>query len=648
MRKHRTWTGRFLPAISILLSAALCMTGMQVYAGEPAQITKEEVVYSSMKPDGQVKEIYVVNAFDMPQDGTITDYGDYALLENLTDMGELHYTGDKVSVDARKGRFYYQGNMTGKNLPWVIEITYTLDGKAVPAEKLGGASGKIGIEIDTRQNPEADKIFYEKYMLQVTITLDTSISRNIKAEDAVLANAGSDKQITFTVMPETVGKMRISTDADTFSMSGISIAAVPFSAGADMIDIGEIDRLTDGLNQLSQGVTELDSGAKQLKNGASALHGGTAELKSGVNEFNQGIGRLKEGAESISSGAGLLQSGSGEFQEGLNQMASLSDELLNGSGEINQALQMLKAGVQDLGNLDLTPLKELPGGLDSLAGALEQVQTGYAGLFQVMDQVIAQYPMQDVTAEELYAASEELKGTSPETQAVFGKLVNNYTAAMAVIGTYQGIKQNLEQLQGGMTEMVQNLRGMSTQLGALDGMDPEGLKTLSDGMTQLAGQYAGFHEGLSQYMDGVKSLAGGYAEIHSGIGSLAEGTAGLSGGISQTADGASGLLGGVNSLDDGAKELSDGAAQLSGGLDTLNESTAKLPEEIRKGIDEMLDKYTNNDFKPVSFTSVKNRNVGAVQFVLSTEGISRPETEKPETEDTKKESAWEKFINLFR
>ena len=648
MRKHRTWTGRFLSAISILLSAALCMTGMQVYAGEPAQITKEEVVYSSMKPDGQVKEIYVVNAFDMPWDGTITDYGDYALLENLTDTGELHYTGDKVSVDARKGRFYYQGNMTGKNLPWVIQIAYTLDGKAVPAEKLGGASGKIGIEIDTRQNPEEDKIFYEKYMLQVTITLDTSICRNIKAEDAVLANAGSDKQITFTVMPETAGKMRISTDADTFSMSGISIAAVPFSAGADMIDIGEIDRLTDGLNQLSQGVTELDSGAKQLKNGASALHGGTAELKSGVSEFNEGIGRLKEGAESISSGAGLLQSGSGEFQDGLNQMASLSDELLNGSGEINQALQMLKAGAQDLGNLDLTPLKALPGGLDSLAGALEQVQTGYAGLFQVMDQVIAQYPMQAVTAEDLYAASEELKGTSPETQAVFGKLVNNYTAAMAVIGTYQGIKQKQEQLQGGVAEMVQNLRGMSTQLGALAGMDPEGLKTLSDGMAQLADQYAGFHEGLSRYMDGVKSLAGGYAEIHSGIGSLAEGTAGLSGGISQTADGASGLLGGVNSLDDGAKELSDGAAQLSGGLDTMNESTAKLPEEIRKGIDEMLDKYTNNDFKPVSFTSAKNRNVGAVQFVLSTEGISRPEAEKPETEDIKKESVWEKFINLFR
>ena len=44
-------------------------------------------------------------------------------------------------------------------------------------------------------------LFYENYMLQISITLDMDKSSDIQAPDAVLANAGKNKVAAYTVLP---------------------------------------------------------------------------------------------------------------------------------------------------------------------------------------------------------------------------------------------------------------------------------------------------------------------------------------------------------------------------------------------------------------------------------------------------------------
>lgn len=653
-RKHRRgWHVMF----STFLAAALCMTslpagGKNVLAADEqgekgAQYSKEEVVYASLSSDGNVNEIYVVNAFNLPKSGKISDYGTYSLLENLTDTKALAYENGRVTAQAQKGRFYYQGNMESKELPWWIQVKYTLDGKAVSAQQLADAKGKVGIEILTSQNKKVDPVFYEKYMLQVTVTLDTGVCENIEAQDATMANAGSDKQITFTVMPKKDARLKVSADADGFYMKGISIAAVPFSAGADMLDVGQIDQLTDGLNQLSTGISQLNGGAQQLKGGVDALQSGTKELKNGVSEFQSGINQLKEGADSISGGAGLLSSGSCEFQSGLNQAAAISDDLVYGSDQINQALALLKAGTAELGNLDLAQLAALPDALTALADGLEGMQGGFVQIFGVLDGALAANPIQDLTEEEYAQLNQIMAMAPPETQAVLGKMMSNYQAAMTFMGTYQAVRSGVDDLIKNLDVMVENIRGMEAQLEVFKSVDPDGLKDLADGISALADQYAGFHEGLSEYMEGIKGLSGGYEEINSGIQGLYEGTSSLAGGISQSADGAAGLLGGADSLNGGAGELSEGVSQLADGIGTLNKETQKMPEEIKTKIDEMLEEYTNSDFAPVSFVSSKNQNVESVQFVFSTEEIKKAEVKTEKKAKETKEGVWEKLKGLF-
>lgn len=100
------------------------------------------------------------------------------------------------------------------------------------AAELGGMSGRLGIDISISDGGMEDSSFYESFMVQVSITLDSQLCRNITAEGATIANSGADKQINFTAMPGTDSEFALTADVTDFSMPGITFAAVPFSMAA--------------------------------------------------------------------------------------------------------------------------------------------------------------------------------------------------------------------------------------------------------------------------------------------------------------------------------------------------------------------------------------------------------------------------------
>ena len=97
-------------------------------------------------------------------------------------------------------------------LPWDIAISYTLDGEPVDAAELGGMSGRLGIDISIVDGGMEDGSFYDNFMVQVSVTMNSQICRNITAEGATIANSGSDKQINFTAMPGTDSEFALTAD----------------------------------------------------------------------------------------------------------------------------------------------------------------------------------------------------------------------------------------------------------------------------------------------------------------------------------------------------------------------------------------------------------------------------------------------------
>ena len=225
------------------LTAALCLAAAcmaPVYA-ETANTEKEENVYVSLAGDGSVADIYIVNMFALDGKTEIRDYGAYSSVRNLTSEADISLDGDSVTVSAEAGTFYYQGNLKDAQLPWNISVTYMLDGKNVAADELAGANGHLVISGSVTKNKLADGDFYEAYMVQATVLLDTVKCRNIQTEGATEANVGADKQLSYMKLPGQDLSFTIETDVTDFSMEGISLNAVPLAIHMEKPDTSELD-----------------------------------------------------------------------------------------------------------------------------------------------------------------------------------------------------------------------------------------------------------------------------------------------------------------------------------------------------------------------------------------------------------------------
>ena len=259
------------------LTAALCLAAAcmaPVYA-ETANTEKEENVYVSLAGDGSVADIYIVNMFALDGKTEIRDYGAYSSVRNLTSEADISLDGDSVTVSAEAGTFYYQGNLKDAQLPWNISVAYMLDGKNVAADELAGANGHLVISGSVTKNKLTDGDFYEAYMVQATVLLDTVKCRNIQTEGATEANVGADKQLSYMKLPGQDLSFTIETDVTDFSMEGISLNAVPLAIHMEKPDTseldGQIDDLQDGAQQLDDGAKELAAGAQELNSGAAAV-----------------------------------------------------------------------------------------------------------------------------------------------------------------------------------------------------------------------------------------------------------------------------------------------------------------------------------------------------------------------------------------
>ncbi|MEG1016910.1 MAG: hypothetical protein RSE36_03785, partial [Oscillospiraceae bacterium] len=94
----------------IALLAVVSMSLVIVPTSFAAQSApKDEVVYANMSQDGRVKEIFVVNSFELLAPGTITDYGNYEKVTDLTAGAISTKSGDAVTVKASAGKLSYQG-----------------------------------------------------------------------------------------------------------------------------------------------------------------------------------------------------------------------------------------------------------------------------------------------------------------------------------------------------------------------------------------------------------------------------------------------------------------------------------------------------------------------------------------------------------
>lgn len=619
--------------IAVILAGTMIISSVvPAFAAENTS-EKEEVIYINLDSKGTVKDIYAVNIFGK---GDVVDYGDYDSVEMLNVNAEINQNGDKLTFSTDKDRVYYQGNMKSKEIPWNISVRYFLDGKEYSAGELAGKSGNLEIRFKITENKSFKGDFFDHYALQASFTLDTEKCDNIVADNATLANVGSDKQISYTILPGKGIDAVVTADVKDFEMSAIAINGIPLSMDIEVEDeelmdqvtelLDAIEKLDDGAEELKDGVSELQDGAqgdlqsgvKELKVGASQLHSGAGELKQGGSSLKTGTSDLQSGAASLDGGFRSLNAGIREVQAGLNQLNEKSSELTQGSAQVYRALQEIQSALNGVSasSEEISTLtqasSQIKDGIEGLAAGASELQnnTSFAAYKAIMQ-------ANGLNIDELRAGNEQgaaqMQCAIDKIDAILGTL-----QSMPNIPEIPGVSLTPDVVSGLISELTDlrnqlaavqslfignnaNIDGMEAYLGELN----KGMGELASGAAQLQNSYQQFHEGImsladtlsdllvnvSQLSGAINTLTDEYGKLDAGIQEYTNGVAQIIAGYSQITKGSSALVQGSGELVKGSSSLYSGTEELLNGIVAFYDATGSLKNgtgELDDGVAELL------------------------------------------------------------
>ncbi|QNU68128.1 hypothetical protein EHE19_006775 [Ruminiclostridium herbifermentans] len=332
----------FKKILSLMLAFSLLFMSVMPASAIDTPSLKEEVVYGILGLDGNIKDLYVVNIFN---GGAITDYGNYSDIRNLTTSEKINQNGSQITVNTTAKKFYYQGTLENKELPWNIALKYFLDGNEISGASLAGKSGKLTISMSVKPNNKINSTFFNNYALQIALLLDNKLCSNIQADNATFAEAAGKKQLTYTVLPGNDIDIKVTADVKDFEMDAISINGIKMNLDMTF----DSSEFTGQISELTAAIKGLDSGAAELLDGLNQLSSGMQKYTDGMKAFTGGLGQLSSGADKLNTGTAALKNG-------LNEITKQNDLLLNGAlviqkatfDSVNEQLSGMKLGLPTL------------------------------------------------------------------------------------------------------------------------------------------------------------------------------------------------------------------------------------------------------------------------------------------------------------
>ncbi|MDD3410167.1 MAG: hypothetical protein PHY12_05085 [Eubacteriales bacterium] len=664
------------------------------------EVTKNEIVYATFSAEGQNGQYSIVNRFDVNKAQSITDYGQYSAVSNLSSEAQIEQSGDQLTFYADEGVFYYEGTVDHMELPWLITAQYLYNGAAIAPQDLAGQSGAVEIILSIKRNPACEKDYFKHYALSISTSFDTDNCTGIQAPGGIIANVGKSKQVSYTVVPDTEQEFHITLNALQFAMEPIAINGVPLS-----LDVGEVDTgsIKDDLNDLQDGVVKLDDGAATLTEGADELEDGVDSLSSGSTQVQAAMSALTKASNKLDGGAGDLWGGISALANAAKTLASYHEQLTTGAKKLTDTatqtkiatLNQLVAGYVDqlqkdakalqtsmttLGNVylkdayvELKTLQATAVGADGSSGYLGGALSANGAALTANSS--ASTSIADAINElqgDISQLEKDLGMTDAAKQQLDNQLapiIAKLNSANVAIGTSSGA---INQSSGAVTEIVNAIngdfvaKGVGNVVAALGELSNGDVKTYSDQLSADMTDYITYTETYRAYMNaintGAQSLANGIlqyiagsSEFCSGVDTLNasyqpfnDGLATFTASIRKLASNYASLDAGVQALVDGVDELVDGVAELSDGTGEMRSRTDGMDTKVDDKVDEALEKFRNTDYVAPSFTSDHN-SPALVQFVIKLRGIDLPaeETETEETTEPEKQTPLDRLKDLF-
>lgn len=583
-----------------LITGTLCLSPIR--ALEDAT-EKEEVVYINLNEDGSMQQCYVVNIM-YPEDNIIVDYGNYSSIKNLTTQDQLDYSQGKIRGKTSENELYYQGYLDNVEIPWNIDISYYLNGKEISSEDVAGSTGQLKIKMNISENKKCQKEFFNSYALQANVTLDTNLCRHIVADGATIANVGSDKQLTYTILPGKSKNIEISADVTDFRMNSITINGVKLNLGIDTDSI-QSDKLDQQIKEIQNAVKELNDGSKSLDNGAFKLNKGATDLQVGMAKIQKGLKELESQKSSLTKGSSEVKTALTTINQslaGVNMSTNDLTTLSQSSSAISQGINNLVLGLEAMNDAITTYESQLNG------QTIGDVENSTNIMITALQNMVDSGTLDTTTKQQYMQIIQLLKAGSGSEKVLKGLQAQLSNQGQVMSGA-KTLQTQYQLFDNEIQKLVQSLGALSQNMTLLKG----GVNTLLENYSQL-------DSGINDYTQGVSQIVEGYAQVYNGSLSLVDGT----------------------------HSLYSGTQSMVKGTNEFHNETIHMDQKVNDSIEDMINNLTGSDSDVDSFVSQNNKEVKGVQFVMKTSEIEKKEDNKKVSKEVKEKTIWEKILAFFK
>lgn len=520
----------FIRVGSCLLSVLLAVGSVPAAAaGDGVTPLYDEAYYAMTDCYGNLTEGSVVKSYRTNGFTTLTDYGDYDEVVNLTD-GTVPVTADgkttfRFDGDNVPDHFYFEGKTAQpfEDLPWTLAVSYTLNGVPARAEELAGQTGVVEIHLDAVPNPEASEYARNNYTLEAMAIFNQDDILSLEAPGAQVQLIGNLRAVLFLGLPGEELHDVIRVGSEDFSFGGLTILMVPatlsqleeiakLSERKDELEenydrlSGSMDSLLDAmtamtgsLNASANGLDQLEQARGIFSNGKGSLYAGTDALRADLSNLAEVLepveAQLTALSKTVSASKSTLNSmvdTVGDLKEDLEDMEDALEELEDGTGDVKKVLSSLSSLQKSLKTLQKALGGQTSGGDSGQSG------TSASATVEQVKQAHSAYVETNRTA--FYQALLMLNGKAASEAAASAK------AAVEAVEKLETAKAGLARYQEGLKDLQAKLAVATdeTEKASLE----EQITAVNTKITTLQGQISELEAGMAA--QGIDKLETAY------------------------------------------------------------------------------------------------------------------------------------------
>lgn len=448
-------------AAALSLALAVSLLPM-VRAADPIV---DESYYGTLDYYGALTEGSVVKSYRLNGNTDLADIGSYTEVNNLTDRTEPVIEGDRVTfhlTDDSLKSFYFEGKTDKpfREMPFLISISYRMNGVETDAGDMAGQTGLAEITLDVRPNPLASAYQRNNFALEAAAVLKDSDLLSIEAPGGQLQKVGDLDTALFLVLPGETRSFTLRIGAEDFSFPGFTFMIQPAT-------LAQLDQI----KELKEAKEELEDAAKDLSDSLDTILTSLEGMDGDLRRTAAGLEQLDRARATISSGKARVYD---KADRTLASLTDLTESLRPAVEHIKTSKEALAESAQQLAVLTES-VDGLRPELQDLRADLTDLRTDMNGLHDTLELLQsdgrtaeAQLGLLSGDLGELKLRVEDFKD---DTDAIARDLNTLSRDLDSVSDDLDDLQQDLKRVStrtGDLRNSVSSLKGLDARLNTID------------------------------------------------------------------------------------------------------------------------------------------------------------------------------------